>query len=316
MTASERIRFDGVSRFFGEVLAVNRISLDVGPGFTALVGPNGSGKSTLMNLLTGLLRPTRGTISVLGVSPEDPETLHDLVGFCPQWDAFPRGMTGYSALEWTLGLHGVPRREAVTRIGEALEQVGLADAATKRVALYSKGMRQRLKLARALLHDPRVLVLDEPLNGLDPVGRHSMLRMLQERAAAGRHVIVSSHVLHELDEASDRVVMMHAGSVVAEGRIRDVRDEIRAEPHRYLIRTEKANAVASAIIASPATAEIRILDDGAGLLVSTWDRDQLLTSLPALFTELEVAPAAIRAADENVAALYGYLIGGHGEVPK
>jgi ABC-2 type transport system ATP-binding protein len=316
MTVDDLIRFDGVSRFFGEVLAVNRISLEIEPGFTALVGPNGSGKSTLMNLLTGLLRPTRGLISVLGVSPDEPEDLHDLVGFCPQWDAFPRGMTGKSALEWTLGLHGVPRAEATARSLETLDRVGLADASTKRVAVYSKGMRQRLKLARALLQDPRVLVLDEPLNGLDPVGRHSMLQLLQTRAASGRHVIVSSHVLHELDEASDRVVMMHAGSVVAEGRIRDVRDEIRAEPHRYLIRTDRPHAIASAIFASTATAEIRILDDGAGLLVSTWDRDELLARLPGLFTELKLTPDAIRAADENVAALYGYLIGGHEEGPR
>lgn len=309
MNQSQTIRFREVSRFFGETLAVNRISLELGPGFTALVGPNGAGKSTVMNLLAGLLRPSRGEITVFGESVDDPERLHGLVGLCPQWDAFPRGMTGTGVLEWTLGLHGLARRERPTMAESALAGVGLADYGRRPVATYSKGMRQRLKLARAMIHDPQVLVLDEPLNGLDPVGREAVLGLLVEFGEQGRHVIVSSHVLHELDPVSDTVVMMHAGSVVAEGRIREVRDELRAEPHRFVIRSEQPHRIASALFESEHTAEITRLEDGSGLLVSTWRRDEMLARLPGLFTELGLEPQAIRPADENVAALYGYLIG-------
>ncbi|HOK45254.1 MAG TPA: ABC transporter ATP-binding protein, partial [Bryobacteraceae bacterium] len=160
-----RIVFEDVSKFYGDVLGVNRVNLSIPPGITALVGPNGSGKTTLMNLITGLVRPTRGRISVLGISPDDPERLFKVVGYCTQFDSFPRGKTGYEFLYSSLRLHGKSHAEARELTMTALELTGMTDAAGRRVAAYSKGMRQRIKLAHAICHQPSVLVLDEPLNG-------------------------------------------------------------------------------------------------------------------------------------------------------
>src|SRR5215475_9005464 len=172
MTAmTDRIVFENVSRFYGEVLGVNRISLSIPPGITSLVGPNGSGKTTLMNLMTGLVRPTEGDIRVLGIRPSEPQKLFHLVGYSTQFDTFPKGVTGFQFIYSFLRLFGYQSTECEALTSKVIERVGLTDAAKRKVAGYSKGMRQRIKLAQAIAHDPRVLVLDEPLNGLDPLVR-------------------------------------------------------------------------------------------------------------------------------------------------
>jgi ABC-2 type transport system ATP-binding protein len=224
--SSDRIVFTDVSKFYGEVLGVNKVNLEVRPGLTGLVGPNGSGKSTLMHLMTGLLRPSRGKISVLGIAPDRPEELFRIIGYCTQYDSFPNGATGIGFLRYALSLHGYSKAEIDERAWAAIERVGLTDAARRRIAGYSKGMRQRIKLAHAHCHDPQVLVLDEPLNGLDPMGRAEMIDLFTDLAREGRHVIVSSHILHEVDLISDGVIMIHGGAIVAEGEIREVRGEI------------------------------------------------------------------------------------------
>ena len=206
---SNRIVFRNVSKFYGEVLGVNKVNLELAPGLTGLVGPNGSGKSTLMHLMTGLLQPSRGEVSVLGISPSQPEVLFRRVGYSTQYDAFPNGSTGLSVLRFALALHGYGKAEADERAWAALNRVGLTDAANRRIAGYSKGMRQRIKLAHAHCHDPQVLVLDEPLNGLDPMGRAEMIELFTKLAKEDRHVIVSSHILHEVDVISDGVIMIH-----------------------------------------------------------------------------------------------------------
>jgi ABC-2 type transport system ATP-binding protein len=298
-----------VSKFYGEVLGVNRITLDLKPGLTGLVGPNGSGKSTLMHLLTGLLRPTCGTVSVLGLSPDQPERLLRLVGYCTQYDSFPSGATGLSFLRHALALHGVAAAEAERRCWELLDKVGLAEAGRRRIAGYSKGMRQRIKLAHALCHSPRVLVLDEPLNGLDPMGRAEMIRLFQELAAGGRFVIVSSHILHEVDAICDAVVMIHGGSVVAEGQIRAVRGEITSQPIQVLVRSDRPRAIAAAAFTLDHVVEAKLLDDGASVLVRTRDADALYDSLTAIVISSGAAVEAVLPADESVDAVYGYLIG-------
>jgi ABC-2 type transport system ATP-binding protein len=305
----DAITLRDVSKFYGEVLGVNRITLDLKPGLTGLVGPNGSGKSTLMHLLTGLLRPTRGEISVLGVKPGDAERLFRIVGYCTQYDSFPSGATGLSFLRHALALHGVPADEGDRRCFELLQQVGLADAARRRIAGYSKGMRQRIKLAHALGHAPRVLVLDEPLNGLDPMGRAEMIRLFKELAADGRFVIVSSHILHEVDAICDAVVMVHGGSVVAEGQIRAVRGEITSQPIQVLVRCDRPRAIAAAALALDHVVEAKLLDDGASVLVRTRDADAFYASLTGIVIGSGAAVETVLPADESVDAVYGYLIG-------
>jgi len=304
-----QIIFRDVSKFYGEVLGVNRVHLDLGPGLIGLVGPNGSGKSTLMHLLTGLLRPTDGTISVLGISPDRPEELFRLVGYCTQYDSFPNGATGVSFLEDALSLHGIDRSECGERAWRTLETVGLADSATRRIAGYSKGMRQRIKLGHAICHEPQVLVLDEPLNGLDPMGRAEMIDLFKGLAEGGRHVIVSSHILHEIDAISDSVVMIHGGSIVAEGAIRAVRGEITSQPIQVLIRCDRPHAVAARVFSLDHVVEARILDDLQGLLIRTRDADALTESLTRIILDAGVDVETVIPADESVNAVYDYLIG-------
>ncbi|MEX1310099.1 MAG: ABC transporter ATP-binding protein [Candidatus Sulfomarinibacteraceae bacterium] len=305
----------GVSKFYGEVLGVNRVTVDIKPGLTGLVGPNGSGKSTLMHLLCGLLRPTRGSISILGLPPDRPEELFRVLGYCTQYDSFPNGVTGYGFLTHTLALHGFDRRDADRRANEILERVGLVEAAGRRVAGYSKGMRQRIKLAQAICHDPRVLILDEPLNGLDPMGRAEMIELFKEFARDDRHVIVSSHILHEVDLISDGVIMIHGGSVVAEGSIRAVRGEITTQPLQVLVRCDRPHVVAAKAFELAHVVEAKIVGDNGGVLLRTTDAKSFFTALAKIILTTGIEVETVTPADENVDAVYGYLIGDGGGGP-
>ena len=312
MNPSEQIVLEGVSKFYGEVLGVNNVDLRIEPGLTGLVGPNGAGKSTLMNLLAGLIRPTQGTVRVLGISPGKPEDLFRKVGFCTQWDTFPPGATGKSLLEDTLRMHGLARRTARERAKVALETVGLTAAVGRRIDAYSKGMKQRVKLANALCHNPQVLILDEPLNGLDPQGRAEFIDILMELAGRGHHVLVSSHILHEVDLISDTIVMMHGGRVVAEGNIRDVRHEIVDQPVQILIRCDRPERVAARAFEMDHVVGARILDQGEGVIVSTRDGQAFFENLPCIVLEENLAIETVVPADEDVRAVYDYLIGPEG----
>ena len=305
--------FENVSKFYGEVLGVNRVHLAIPPGITSLVGPNGSGKTTLMNLLTGLLLPTRGSIRVQGVRPDDPEELCRRVGYCTQVDAFPKGFTGFQFVHSTLRLHGYGRAEAGAIAWRAIERVNLKEAAGRRIAAYSKGMRQRIKLAQAICHDPSVIVLDEPLNGLDPMARAEMLALFQDLAGEGRHVLLSSHILHEVDLLSDRVILLNQGYVVAEGDIQAVRGEMEERhPMQVLIRCDKPALLASRIFEQDSVLAVKIHEDRGGLLVHTRDADRFYLLLNRLVLENDLRLESVAPADEDVHAVYEYLIGSEG----
>ena len=302
------IVLENVSKFYGEILGVNRVTLTIGPGITSLVGPNGSGKTTLMNLITGLLRPTQGTISVLGTRPDKPEILGHRIGYCTQYDAFPPGLTGYEFIHATLRLHGLSESRCRELAARAIARVGLTEAAGRRVAGYSKGMRQRIRLAQSIAHDPQVIVLDEPLNGLDPMARAETIALFRQLADEGRFVLLSSHILHEVDLLSDRVILVHHGYVVAEGKIAGVRDEIEQHPAQVLVRCDRPALVASRIFELDSAVEIKIHDDRRGLLVHTKDADKFYLLLNRLVLEHELELEAVMPADEDVQAVYKYLI--------
>jgi ABC-2 type transport system ATP-binding protein len=304
----ELVIFDNVSKFYGETLGVNRVTLSIPPGITGLVGPNGAGKSTLMGLMTGLLRPSAGTVSVLGISPGHPEQLFQRVGFCTQQDAFPPGATGRSFLFSFLSLTGRGAAWARERAAEMLEQVGLRDAADRRVAGYSKGMRQRLRLGLALAVDPQVLILDEPLNGLDPLARAELIALLRAQAVAGRHVILSSHILHEVDLLSDQVVLLNEGYVVAEGNIQAVRGEMRRHPLQVLIRCDAPQALAARLMEEDGVVEIKLHADKGGLLVRTEDADAFFHALNGIVLASGARIEAVAPADDDVQSVYQYLI--------
>ena len=307
--AKPEVIFDEVSKFYGEVLGVNRVTLNIPPGITSLVGPNGSGKTTLMNLMTGLIHPDHGHILMRGISPRDPEALMRITGYATQYDTAPRWATGFTFITTGLLLYGYGRTEAEERAGKALERLSLTEAANRKVAAYSKGMRQRVRLAQAIAHDPELLVLDEPLNGLDPLVRAETIALFRTWANEGKHVILSSHVLQEVDLISDQVVLIANGMIIAEGTIRTVRDEIQEHPSQYLVRCGDPSGVASILFSEDHVTEIRLNDDRMGLLVMTRDREQFARVLGRIALDGHRIETVVPA-DENVDALYEYLIGG------
>ena len=306
----QTITFENVSKFYGEILGVNRVSLAIPPGITSLVGPNGAGKTTLMNLMTGLLRPTRGRLSVLGIPTDQPEQLFRKVGYCSQFDSFPRGLTGREFIKSFLMVSGFASKEANELTTKALERVDLVAAADRRIGAYSKGMRQRVRLAQSIAHQPSVLILDEPLNGLDPVVRAETIALFKQLAAEGLHLIISSHILHEVDMMSDRVVLLNNGYVVAEGAIHGVRDEMDVEhPMQVLIRCDQPSLLAARMFRNDNVVEARLHDDRRGLFVKTRNPDRFYLLLNEVVAQGEIEVETIAPVDDDLSAVYDYLIG-------
>lgn len=306
----DTIVFDNVSKFYGEILGVNRVNLSIPLGITSLVGPNGAGKTTLMNLMTGLLRPSRGQVRVLGVSTDQPEQLFRKVGYCSQFDSFPRNMTGREFINSFLMVSGFPRERAAELTDVALERVDLMPAADRKVGAYSKGMRQRVRLAQSIAHQPSVLILDEPLNGLDPMVRAETIALFRQLAADGLHLIISSHILHEVDMMSDRVVLLNNGYVVAEGAVHGVRDEMDVEhPMQILIRCDRPALLAARMFQKDEVVEARVHDDRHGLFVKTRNPDRFYLLLNEVVAAGEVEVESITPVDDDLSAVYEYLIG-------
>jgi ABC-2 type transport system ATP-binding protein len=304
------IIFDNVSKFYGEILGVNRVSLDIRAGITSLVGPNGAGKTTLMNLLAGLLRPTRGRISVLGIPTDEPQLLFRTLGYCSQFDSFPRGLTGREFIVAFLKISGFSNSQAHDFAEQALARVDLLPAADRKIGAYSKGMRQRVRLAQAIAHNPSVLILDEPLNGLDPMVRAETIALFKQLAADGLYLIISSHILHEVDMMSDQVVLLNNGYVVAEGGIQGVREEMDVEhPVQVLIRCNRPSLLASRIFRNTEVVEARVHDDRKGLFVKIRNQDEFYLSLNEVVATGEIEVESVAPVDDDLSAVYEYLIG-------
>ena len=311
-STDQLIIFDNVSKFYGEILGVNRVNLQIAPGITSLVGPNGAGKSTVMNLMTGLLRPTRGSVTLLGIPTDQPERLFRKLGYCTQFDSFPRGVTGREFLNSFLLVHGFDRKRASELSQVALERVNLVEAADRKVAAYSKGMRQRIRLAQSIAHQPSVIILDEPLNGLDPMVRAETIALFRKLAAEGMHLIISSHILHEVDMMSDRVVLLNNGYIVAEGNIHGVRDEMEEHPMQILIRCDQPGKLAAYVFGQSHVVEARLHDDRRGLFVKTRDADRFYLLLNRVVAEGQVNVESVAPVDDDMSAVYQYLIGTSG----
>jgi ABC-2 type transport system ATP-binding protein len=304
------IVFENVSKFYGEILGVNRVTLDIPAGITSLVGPNGAGKTTLMNLMTGLLRPTRGRVTVLGIPTDQPDRLFRKVGYCSQFDSFPRGLTGREFIRSFLMVSGVTRKQADDLTEAALDRVELMPAADRKIGAYSKGMRQRVRLAQSIAHQPAVLILDEPLNGLDPMVRAETIALFKQLADEGLHLIISSHILHEVDMMSDRVVLLNNGYVVAEGAVHGVRDEMDVEhPMQILIRCDQPSALAARLFQKDELVEARVHDDRHGLFVKTRNPDRFYLMLNEVVANEQLNIESIAPVDDDLSAVYEYLIG-------
>jgi ABC-2 type transport system ATP-binding protein len=302
------ICIQNVSRWYGEVLGINKVTVDIHPGITGLVGPNGSGKTTLMNLIGGLLWPGQGSVRVLGRVAGQSPALRSQVGYCTQVDHFYENFTGLQFLQSLLDLHGRGGAWSRQHALEALRQVNLLGNEHRKIKTYSKGMRQRVKIALALAHQPPILILDEPFNGLDPVGRHEMLELFGDYAREGRTLLISSHILHEIDQMTDRILMMSNGYVMAEGEVRDVRDVLRDHPFQVFIRCKNPRRLASLMLEEDNVKRIEIEDDDS-MTLSTRDPDHFYLRLNEIVLQHDIQIDVVTLADENVQSIYKYLSG-------
>jgi ABC-2 type transport system ATP-binding protein len=296
-----------LSKWYGQVIGLNDITLTIGSGVTGLLGPNGAGKSTLLKLATGQLKPSKGSVRIFGEPVWGNPAIFLRLGLCPEQDAFYDRMTGAEWVTALLRLHGYDDREAAAKAMAALEQVDLTSAASKRIGAYSKGMRQRVKLAQAIAHEPELLVLDEPLSGMDPLARRKTIRFLRNWAANGRHVIVSSHILHEIEALTSNILLMHHGRVLAEGNVHQIRDLIDEHPHTVCVRSKQPRALASTLISGDDVLSVRFEDDA--VFVQTAKPDQFY----ARVTEMAANDGAgdiyeITSPDDNLQAVFEYLV--------
>jgi ABC-2 type transport system ATP-binding protein len=296
-----------VSKWYGQVIGLNDVTLSVPPGITGLLGPNGAGKSTFMKLITGQLSPSKGSLAVLGEPIWRNPALYFRIGFCPEQDAFYDRMTGLEWLVALLRLNGVDLPAATAMARRALELVDLADAAGKRIGAYSKGMRQRVKLAQAIAHDPELLVLDEPLSGLDPLARRKTIRLIKEWGRSGRGVIVSSHILHEIESMTSNILLINQGRILAEGNVHQIRDLIDEHPHMVYIKADQPRILAREFLAFDDVLNLKFEDQA--VIVQTARPDAFYTRLTELAASGELgAIHEVTSPDDNLQAVFEYLV--------
>jgi len=305
--AAGLVAADHLSKWYGQVIGLNDVSVTVPTGITGLLGPNGAGKSTFMKLITGQLKPSKGSITVLGEPIWQNPALYYRIGFCPEQDAFYDRMTG---LEWVTALvrlNGVSDEEARAMGARALEAVELTDAADKKIGAYSKGMRQRVKMAQAIAHDPELLILDEPLSGMDPIARRKTIRMIKDWGRAGRSVIVSSHILHEIESMTANILLINQGRILAEGNVHQIRDLIDEHPHTVHIRADQTRALAREFLGHDDVLSLKF-EEGA-VVVQTGRPDAFYARL----TDMAASGAhgaihEVTSPDDNLSAVFQYLV--------
>jgi ABC-2 type transport system ATP-binding protein len=302
------VEFDAVSKWYGNVIGLNKLTLRLPVGVTGLLGPNGAGKSTFLQLATGQLRPSQGAVRVLGQPVWDNPALNRHIGLCPEQDAFYEWMTGRDFVRTCARMSGIGRSAATAAADCALARVGMSEHMGRAIRGYSKGMRQRTKLAQALVHEPRVLFLDEPLTGTDPVARRELVEVIRGLAAAGCSVLVSSHVLHEVQALTPNVVLLHRGRLVAEGHVREIRDLIDNHPHRIVLVGDRPRALAARLAAFEDVVGIEFLDRESGLRVETRQPDAFYSRLPALAVEDGASLREVFSEDDNLEAVFKYLV--------
>jgi ABC-2 type transport system ATP-binding protein len=295
-----------VSKRYDEVLGLNRFTAAFGPGITGLIGPNGAGKSTLFRLLVGQLTLDQGTLTILGEPAGTEGPFCRRVGYCPEHFALYDWMTGEEFVRTLLRVDGYSRAEAQSRGRAALAEVGLSDAAHRRVRVFSRGMRQRVKLAQAIAHDPELLLLDEPLNGVDPVGRALLLGLFGELAKKGHHLVVSSHVLYEVERLTEQIVMISNGHVLAQGDFHRIRDLIDTHPHTIELSTPDPRALARLLAAWDHVVSLEFPAAGK-LTVRSRLPDRFYQDLPELVVRERVEVTAMRSADDNLDSVFRYL---------
>lgn len=303
------IQTRNLSKWYGNVLGLNDVSLDIETGITGLLGPNGAGKSTFMKLITGQMKPSSGRAAVFGGKVWNNPPLFRRIGFCPEQDAFHEGITGWEFVKGLLELQGFSEKEAAERAARALEFVEIFPDKDRRIRSYSRGMRQRVKIAQALAHDPDILILDEPLNGLDPLGKRKVIRLIKDFRSEGRSILVSSHVLPEIEAMTTRIVLIHQGRILAEGDIHYIRDLIEAHPHVISVECSNPRRLAEILVREEDIARLQFGSDGRTVVFETHARDKVFSRLPGLFVDNGIAVEAITSPDDNLQSVFDYLVG-------
>ncbi|UYQ63227.1 ABC transporter ATP-binding protein [Streptomyces peucetius] len=298
------ISIDNTSRWFGNVVAVNDVTMTVGPGVTGLLGPNGAGKSTLINMMGGFLAPSNGTVTLDGAPIWRNESVYRQIGVVPEREAMYDFLTGREFVVANAELHGLGAKEA----RKALATVEMEPAQDRKISTYSKGMRQRVKMASALVHEPSVLLLDEPFNGMDPRQRMQLMDLLRRMGAEGRTVLFSSHILEEVEQLASHIEVIVAGRHAASGDFRRIRRLMTDRPHRYLVRSSDDRALAAALIADPSTAGIEVdLAEGA-LRIQAVDFGRFTELLPKVAREHSIRLLTVSPSDESLESVFSYLV--------
>jgi len=298
----------GLSKYYGNILGLNDVTLDIEPGITGLLGPNGAGKSTFMKLITGQMKPNIGSVTVRGVRVWNNPGIFRGIGFCPEPDAFYEDVTGREFLAGLLRLQGFSAAEAAARAERALGLVDLTEAADRLIRGYSRGMRQRVKFAQAVAHDPDVLILDEPLSGLDPLGKRKLIKLIKGFRDQGRTVLVSSHVLPEIEALTSRIVLIHQGKILAQGDIPYIRDLIERHPHQISVRSSDPRALAARFVGDRSIQKMTFGDDGRTLVVETHQRDEFFGRLTGAVLEAGLEVDEISSPDDNLQSVFEYLV--------
>jgi ABC-2 type transport system ATP-binding protein len=301
------ITTEHLSKWYGQVSGLNDVTVSVPPGITGLLGPNGAGKSTFMKLITGQLKPSKGSVRVLGEPIWGrPESYHR-IGFCPEQDAFYERMTGLEWLKALVSLNGLTADEAFAAARRALEFVDLLDAADKKIGAYSKGMRQRVKLAQAVAHDPDLLILDEPLSGMDPLMRRKTIRMIKDWGRAGKSVLVSSHILHEVESMTPNILLINNGRILAEGNVHQIRDLIDEHPHTVFVRADDPKRLARALLVEDGIISLRF--EQQAVIAETARPDAFYARLTDMAASGEAGVIdEITSPDDNLQAVFKYLV--------
>jgi ABC-2 type transport system ATP-binding protein len=298
-----------LSKWYGNVLGLSDVTLAIEPGITGLLGPNGAGKSTFMKLLTGQLKPNIGEVAVLGRRVRNAYPLFAKIGFCPESDAFYEEITGWEFLTGLLSFYGYSRDEARVRAAKALDIVELTADKDRRIRGYSRGMRQRIRFAQAIAHDPEIIILDEPLSGLDPLGKRKLIHLVKGYRDQGRTILVSSHVLPEIEAMTSRIILIHQGKILAQGDIHYIRDLIETHPHVISLKCDDPRALAARFVKEPYVQNLRFEADACGLVVETHNRDAFFGRLNAVLLEGGFLVEEITSPDDNLQAVFDYLVG-------
>ena len=302
------IQTDRLSKWFGQVIALNDVTINFESGITALLGPNGAGKSTLLRLIAGQLKPNLGDILVWGESIWNNPTLYRRIGFCADSEGFYWDMTGFGMIRFLAQLSLVPKDKLDQKIWSIMKTVGLTEQMNQKIGTYSKGMRQRLKLAQTLVHDPNLILLDEPFNGMDPVGRSETIRLIRSLGESGHCVLVSSHILQEAESLTDNILLMQHGKLVAKGKISDIRDQMDGHSHKICVICRELRKLAEVCVSFEDVFAVRLEENANRLIVETHSPNQFYELITKFVLENRIQIEQMYSLDNNLEAVFDYLI--------